>query len=312
MEPAFHCGDTLLDNRYIIERFRASGNSWDVYEASHMAGEIRIRTVALKIARSENPHIFGEIKHTISLLTSPSLNNEVKQSLLQIYEAGYIPGIPNQIYAVVEFFQGQTLREAFYRIKGITPFHLIFSKIMRIITVIASLHQCSPPVIHGDLTPDNIMIDINNSVKIIDFGCYPSEETVSTYLTAAESYAAPETLRSNLYSTASDVYSLGIILYEILTGLHPFESLIPDWRLSSVLRNEWISHKKAGLIPAKPSSLNRNVNSDLDDIILKCLKWSPDERYKNANSLLIDLALYKRKFGDLQPAPVHNSAGRRS
>ncbi|MBL8178588.1 MAG: protein kinase, partial [Bryobacterales bacterium] len=154
-------------------------------------------------------------------------------------------------------------------------------------------------IVHGDLKPSNVLIAPNGVPKLLDFGISrlmdgESVDSTTVALRAmTPAYASPEQLRGEPISTWSDVYSLGLILYELLTGQRPFQftSRIPEAILREIQQNP----------PAKPSATaaNKALAGDLDNIILKAIHFEPDRRYASVDQLAADLQRYK------QGHPVH-------
>jgi eukaryotic-like serine/threonine-protein kinase len=149
-------------------------------------------------------------------------------------------------------------------------------------------------IVHGDLKPSNVLIAPNGVPKLLDFGISrlmdgESVDSTTVALRAmTPAYASPEQLRGEPISTWSDVYSLGLILYELLTGKRPFQftSRIPEGILQEIQQNP----------PRKPSeaSGNRALAGDLDNIILKAIHLEPERRYASVDQLAADLQRYKK------------------
>lgn len=154
-------------------------------------------------------------------------------------------------------------------------------------------------IVHGDLKPSNVLIAPNGVPKLLDFGISrlmdgESVESTTIALRAmTPAYASPEQLRGEPISTWSDVYSLGLILYELLTGKRPYQitSKVPEAILREIQQNP----------PVKPSEAasDKALAGDLDNIILKAIHVEPDRRYASVDQLAADLQRYK------QGHPVH-------
>jgi hypothetical protein len=139
-------------------------------------------------------------------------------------------------------------------------------------------------VVHRDLKPQNIMIDSDGNVKIMDFGIarslYSRGVTMTGVLVGTPEYMAPEQAEASDVDHRADIYALGIILYEMVTGSAPFKGETP---LSIAIK-----HREE--IPQDPSELNTQVSDDLCGVILKCLEKDKDRRYQSAEALLKDLS----------------------
>jgi hypothetical protein len=147
-------------------------------------------------------------------------------------------------------------------------------------------------VLHRDLKPGNILLDAQGEPHITDFGLAKRLEgdtqlTLSGAVLGTPSYMSPEAAAggTKLATTAADIYSLGAILYELLTGKPPFVAETPLATMRQVMDEE----------PARPSNLNRTTDHDLETICLKCLEKNPARRYGSADALANDLDRWLRQ-----------------
>ena len=135
---------------------------------------------------------------------------------------------------------------------------------------------------HLDIKPSNIMLIGNNHIKIADFGIAritATEVTQRGLILGTPAYMSPEQFTGNTIDFRSDIFSLGVTLYQMLTGKLPFSGENPNTIMMQTLK----------LDPPLPSTLNAEVNEDLDRVVAKCLEKNPAKRYKNANELARDL-----------------------
>ncbi len=155
-------------------------------------------------------------------------------------------------------------------------------------------------VVHRDLKPDNILITKQRTVKVLDFGIakllgeeIPEAKRIETQTglrVLSLEYAAPEQITGEYITTATDVYTLGLLLYILITDSYPFDLSDKNQRkIEQVIRNQE---------PSKPSTIlkNKKVKGDLDAIVLKALRKEPDKRYENAGKLLEDLQRYQKNL----------------
>jgi serine/threonine protein kinase/WD40 repeat protein len=214
-------------------------------------------------------------------------------NIVPIYEIGVHRG---QHYFSMKFVEGRSLAEEigdgkFHFSTGGNPASKVAererqSAIARLMTTVAHSVHCAHQhgVIHRDLKPSNVLVDAEGEPHLTDFGLAKLLEhevgvTGSAEVMGTASYMSPEQAAGKRLSTATDVYSLGAILYELLTGKPPFTGATPNEILHLVAESD----------PVRPRSLNSSVNEDLEIICLKCLEKEPQRRYLSARALVEEL-----------------------
>lgn len=280
-----------------------------VYRAERSDG-LYERDVALKIIRTSLDHAtlkhrFEAERHALARLEHPNI--------ARLYDAGLDSmGHP---YVVMEYVDGIPIDE--YCDRGRLGLNERLDLFEQVADAMHYAHQ--KLVLHRDLKPSNILVTDDGRVKILDFGLAkllepdePTEQTQTRHRALTPQYASPEQIQGEALSTASDVYSLGVVLYQLLTGRRPHGSTTtspyelerltveePPARPSSVVNQPLeekdettpeILARRRGLAP---ESLRARLQGDLDVILMKCLRKSPDERYRSAKQLVDDLRRHR-------------------
>ena len=265
---------TMLSGRYEVLKRVGSGGMADVY----MAKDHKLnRNVAVQVLKSEYVEDekflrkFETEAQAVARLSHPNIVN--------IYDVGIEDGIN---YIVMELAEGITLKE-YIRKKGyLTP-----KETVEISTQIASAisHAHKNHIIHRDIKPQNILVSDTGIIKVTDFGIAKatSSNTVTSTATAMGSvhYISPEQAKGRFCDEKSDIYSLGITMYEMVTGHVPFDHENGVTIALMHLQNE--------ITP--PSQIRDGIPDSLEKIILKCTMKKPEERYQTADELITDLRL---------------------
>ena len=265
---------TMLSGRYEVLKRVGSGGMADVY----MAKDHKLnRNVAVKVLKSEYVEDEKFLKkfeteaQAVARLSHPNIVN--------IYDVGMEDGIN---YIVMELVEGITLKE-YIRKKG----YLSPKETVEISTQIASAisHAHKNHIIHRDIKPQNILVSDTGIIKVTDFGIAKatSSNTVTSTATAMGSvhYISPEQAKGRFCDEKSDIYSLGITMYEMVTGHVPFDHENGVTIALMHLQNE--------ITP--PSQIRDGIPDSLEKIILKCTMKKPEERYQTADDLIADLRL---------------------
>jgi len=190
-------------------------------------------------------------------------------------------------YIVMEYVPGEDLK-SFIKRARLIPAGTAISIALQVCEGLAEAHRLG--VVHRDLKPGNIMIDKEGNAKIMDFGIARSLEakgiTRAGVMIGTPEYMSPEQVEGKELDQRSDIYSLGVILYEMVTGCVPFEGETP---FSIALK-----HKSE--IPKRPKEINAQIPEDLSQVILKCLEKDKEKRPETAEQLLADLSHIEEKM----------------
>ena len=261
---------TFIAGRYEIVGQVGTGGMSDVYKAKdHTLG----RYVAIKVLKSE----FSEDTNFVSKFRTEAQSAAVLEhpNIVNIYDVGSENGIH---YIVMEYVEGITLK-TYIEKKGQLTYKEALSIAIQVGRGIQAAHAKN--IVHRDIKPQNIIISTDGKVKVTDFGIARavSENTIHSDVMGSVHYASPEQARNGYVSNRSDIYSLGIVMYEMVTGRVPFDG---DSTVAVA-----IQHLQDEMDP--PSKYAPNLPISLEKIIQKCTQKSPDRRYDSMESLLIDL-----------------------
>lgn len=260
----------VLGKRYeVMERIGAGGMA-DVYKGKD---EKLNRYVAIKVLKRQ----FREDDTFVKKFQTEaqSAAGLMHPNVVNVYDVGVDRGL---YYIVMELVEGITLKDYIEK-KGRLNAKEVISIAIQICAGINAAHQNQ--IIHRDIKPQNVIISKEGKVKVTDFGIAKAatSQTVSTNVLGSVHYTSPEQARGGISDAKSDIYSLGITLYEMVTGQVPFDG---DSAVAVAVK-----HLNEEIIP--PSNFAIGMPRSLEKIILKCTQKSPDRRYQNMTALIADL-----------------------
>ena len=263
--------DTLFDGRYRIQRKLGAGGMADVYLAEDQ--ELG-RRVAIKILNSRhgNDDQFIE-RFRREAKNAAALNHP---NIVSIYDRGEAE---DTYYIAMEFLDGRTLKELIVS-RGAAPINVAIEYARQILSALRFAHRHG--IVHRDIKPHNVLVDGEGRVKVTDFGIAragTSQMTETGSIVGTAQYLSPEQARGGEVDPRSDLYSLGVVLYELLTGKTPFDGETPVE----------IAMKHLSNTPAPPSKLRPDVPPELDMVVLRALAKNPDDRYQSADEMEADL-----------------------
>lgn len=268
----------VLGNRYELMEKIGEGGMAIVYKA--MDNKLR-RLVAVKMLKKEfanNKDISDKFKKEATAIANFSDANIVNVLDVGHEEEGNID------YFVMEYVNGKTLKELI-----INSGKLSYTTAISIAIQIAKALQCAHKnnIIHRDVKPQNILVTENGLIKVTDFGIAKSSTsatiTNTTTIMGSAHYLSPEQAKGSFVDLRSDIYSLGVVLYEMVTGVLPFDGESPVTIALKHIQSEPIEPKKQN--PAIPISLN--------NLIMKCMSKESVNRYQNCKELIDDLQKIK-------------------
>jgi beta-lactam-binding protein with PASTA domain len=268
--------DRLLAGRYRLSRKLGSGGMADVWLADD---EELGRRVAVKILheRYANDAQFVE-RFRREATHAAGLSHP---NIVSIYDRGEADG---SYYIVMEYVEGRTLKELIVT-RGPCPVPVSVAYTRQILSALGYAHRNG--IIHRDIKPHNVIVDREGRVKVTDFGIAragTSQMTEAGSIIGTAQYLSPEQARGAPVEASSDLYSTGVVLYEILTGSVPFNGETPVE----------IAMKHLSETPQPPSALRSEIPHDLDLVVLRSLAKEPSDRYQAAADMSRDLDLVSR------------------
>lgn len=262
----------LIGNRYEILEKIGNGGMATVYKARcHVLN----RNVAIKVLKEEFITDSEFVKRfNIEAQSAASLTNP---NIVSIYDVGNEDDIH---YIVMELVQGKTLKEIITD-EGILPWKWTVNIAIQIASALEIAHRHN--IVHRDIKPHNIIITEDGTAKVTDFGIAKavSNSTITSFGTTIGSvhYFSPEQARGGYTDPKSDLYSLGVVMYEMLTGKVPFDA---DTPVSIALK-----HMQETAV--EPKKLNPTIPESINKIIIKAMQKEPSLRYASATEMLSDL-----------------------
>lgn len=265
----------ILDDRYEIIELIGSGGMANVYKAlCHRLN----RYDAVKIMRDEtaaNTELrrrFRAESQAVAMLSHPNI--------VSVYDVSHNDDVE---YIVMELIDGITLKQYLQKKSVLDPSEVLDFTIQ---TAKALEHAHSKGIIHRDIKPQNIMLLKDGMIKVADFGIASLENTVEENngeTVGSVHYIAPEQARGEAPDARSDIYSLGIVMYEMLTGRLPYVG-------NSDVE---VAVKHMNTDPVTPRDIVPSIPEELERICLKAMNSNIDERYQSASEMLADLEEYK-------------------
>lgn len=284
---------SLVDNRYRVNSKLARGGMSTVYLATDQRLD---RDVALKVL---HPHLVNDG----SFLDRLSREARSAAKLSHPHVVGVLDqGHDGQTaYLVMEYIKGHTLRDVINEKGALSP-RLALALIDPVVEGLGAAHDAG--LIHRDVKPENVLIAENGRIKIGDFGLARAVTTTTTTgtLIGTVAYLSPELVLGKPADARSDIYSTGIMLYEMLTGQQPFDGEVPIQ----------VAYQHVNSTVAPPSGLVPGLAEEVDELVQWCTANDPDKRPVDGNALLSELRHIRTNLSDaeldLQPPAARHAA----
>lgn len=269
-----------LDGRYEITELIGIGGMADVYKAVDIAED---RVVAVKILKNEYAdnddfvRRFRNESKAIAVLSHPNI--------VKIYDVGFNDKMQ---FIVMEYIDGITLKE-FMEQQGVLKWKDCVHFIIQILRALQHAHDRG--IVHRDIKPQNIMLFPDGTIKVMDFGIarFAREEgkTLSDKAIGSVHYISPEQAKGDITDEKSDIYSVGVMMYEMLTGVKPFDGDTPI----AVALMHMNSNPKA------PRLINDTIPEGLEEIVMRAMHMDSSKRYQSAAEMIKDIEEFKKNPG---------------
>lgn len=266
-----------LDGRYEITELIGVGGMADVYKATDLAEN---KVIAVKILKREyagSEEFLRRFRNESKMIASLSHPNVVK-----VHDVGFSDKLQ---FIVMEYIDGITLKE-YIENEGVLTWKDSVHFIIQVLRALQHAHDKG--VVHRDIKPQNIMLFTDGTIKVMDFGiaksaleqaCTATDQTIGTV-----HYISPEQARGDKTDEKSDIYSVGVMFYEMLTGQKPFDSDKPVTVAVMQMKNT----------PKRPRAVNPNIPAGLEEIILRAMEKDPENRYQTAADMIKDIESFKK------------------
>ena len=266
-----------LDGRYELLELIGVGGMADIYRARDIEED---RIVAVKILKTEFAgsdeflRRFRNESKAIALLSHPNI--------VKIYDVGFTEKVQ---FIVMEYVDGITLTD-YIEQQGLLKWRDAVHFVVQILRALQHAHDRG--IVHRDVKSQNVMLLNDGTIKVMDFGIArfnrENNKTMSEKTIGSVHYISPEQARGDITDERSDIYSVGVALYEMLTGKKPFDG---DTPVAIALM-----HMQS--TPAKPTDINSTIPEGLEQIVLRAMQKEPNARYQTAGEMIKDLEEFKR------------------
>ena len=257
-----------LSGRYRVEAFLGKGGMaevykvWDVHRSAYLAMKLLHEDLAL-----DNVFLrrFKREAQTLARLQHPNI--------VRFY------GMEQEdrlVFMLMDYVDGESLKHKIFDAHGPLPFDQIMAVMRPLCQALQYAHN--EGLVHADVKPGNIMIDKTGRVLLSDFGiAHMSESATATMVGAGTpAYMSPEQARGEMPTPQTDIYALGFVLYEMLTGERPFTGELANISGSTGEKIRW---EQLNLNPLSPRQYNSAISPKLEAVVMKCLQKNPDKRY---------------------------------
>lgn len=300
----------VIDGRYQLTRVVAAGGMATIYAALDLRLD---RQVAVKIM---HPHLAQDEKFVERFIREAKAAASLSHpNIVSVLDQGWNQGGVPCVYIVMELVEGSTLREFLFE-QGALGVERTLQLLMPVASALAAAHALG--IVHRDIKPENVLVSKEGRIKIADFGLArgallgSTMTAESSVILGSVSYLSPEQVQRGIADARSDVYSLGIVMFELLTGEKPYKGEDP---VQIAIRH--VNER----VPA-PSTINPALPPEIDALVLRATDIDPDKRPRDCSIFLEEMRSISEQIDprrrqlslelDLPPAPIKQGGKDRS
>ncbi len=265
-----------LDGRYELTELVGEGGMANVYRATDVLDNRMVAVKILKTEYSESEEFQRRFRNESKAIAVMSHPNIVK-----VYDMGFSERVQ---YIVMEFIDGITLKD-YIDSERVLNWKDAVHFVVQILRALQHAHNRG--IVHRDIKPQNIMLLTDGTIKVMDFGIakFAREEsrTATDQAIGTVHYISPEQARGDVTDAKSDIYSVGVMFYEMLTGRKPFDTDNPVSIAVMHMQN----------VPVRPRDINPNIPSGLEEIIMHAMEKDSARRYQSATEMIRDIEAFK-------------------
>lgn len=268
-------GEVIL-GKFRVDGFVSSGGMGTVFKVYDLEKNVPVAMKVLRMDLAEDPSVLKLFKREANALKKLAHPNIVP--FYGLYQT------PDFYFLVELFIDGYSLKEVMKKTEG---HQLPIDQVLVVAKVVCAAlgYAHAMGVVHCDVKPENVMVDRGGGIFLTDFGIARHAESTQTTLGDAgtPAYMAPEQIQSKLVTPATDVYSLGILLFELLTGKRPFTGSEKATESEGSTAKERVRYAHVHFTPPDPRDFNPSIPEELAKVILKSLEKNPKDRYQTAS-----------------------------
>ena len=264
----------LIDNRYLLQRRLAAGGMATIYAGIDTRLD---RPVAVKIMHA---HLANDEAFVSRFIKEAKATAALSHpNIVSIQDQGWNEGGPPAVFLVMELVEGTTLRD-FLNENGVLNTEQTIQIINPVLSALAAAHKIG--IIHRDIKPENILISKDGRIKVADFGLARNTSMAQTMTAESSvvlgsvSYLSPEQVQRGVADARSDIYAIGIVLFEMLIGKKPYDGETPIQ----------IAYRHVNDRIPRINQINSNIPEVIADLVFDATAPNPDQRPKDAEELL--------------------------